>query len=132
MPRYRITTLIDITLTDAKKNDVDQKKILQQSNFNSLRQAIELRSNVSWDQAPERHHGRLPSAPDGKSVYWIWDFDVEREDLFLDRDDPTALLKDDLNGVPIIAGLEDLAEIDPPAIQTRGKNVNTWVEMLRI
>ena len=130
MPRYRIITLVDITRTNAVKTESDQLKILQQNNFNSLRQAIELRSNIEWNRDPEKRDGRLPFGLEGNAVYWFWEFDVEREDLFLANNDPVALLKDDLHGVPIIIGLTETAEIKPAAFQTKGDTVNTLVEII--
>lgn len=130
MPRYRIITLVDITRTNAVKTEPDQLKILQQNNFNTLRQSIELRSNVSWIKDPKKQSGRLPNGIDGKSTHWVWEFDVEREDVFMDHDDPVKLLLEDLHGVPIIPDLENSAMLDPPAIQTKGNKVNTWVDVI--
>jgi len=130
MPRYRIITLVDITRTNAMKTEPDQLKILQQANFNSLRQAIELRSNVSWTEDPKRSEGRLPQGFVGKAAHWCWEFEVEREDLFLKDNDPVGLLKDDLNSVPVITGLLDTAEIKPAAFQTKGNNINTTVVII--
>jgi hypothetical protein len=130
MPRYRITTLIDITRTDAKKSDNDQYRLAQQDNFNSLRQSIELRSIVSWHRDPIKHHGRLPDPLDGKASYWIWEFETERDDLFLRDNDPVALLKEDLHGVPIINGLDETIDFEIPAMQTQGQMINTWVVII--
>jgi hypothetical protein len=130
MPRYRITTLIDITRTDAKKSDNDQYRLAQQDNFNSLRQSIELRSIVSWHRDPVKHHGRLPDPLDGKASYWIWEFETERDDLFLRDNDPVALLKEDLHGVPIINGLDETVDFEIPAMQTQGQMINTWVVII--
>lgn len=130
MPRYRIITLVDITRTNAMKTEPDQLKILQQANFNSLRQAIELRSNVEWQRDPEKRDGRLPPPFEGRASHWIWEFENEREDLFLKDGDQTLLLKEDLQGVPVITGLGETADISPAAIQTLGKNINTWVEII--
>jgi hypothetical protein len=130
MPRYRIITLIDITRTNAGKSDTDDFKRRQQSNFNSLRQAIELRSNVEWHQDPEKRDGRLPPPFEGKASFWIWEFDVERDDVFLKDRDPTALLKEDLDGVPIITNLEESSDISIPAFRTRGDNTNIYIEII--
>jgi hypothetical protein len=130
MPRYRITTLVDITRTDPDKADPDLFRHHQQANFNSLRQTIELRSNVEWQRDPEKRDGRLPPPFEGRASHWIWEFENEREDLFLKDGDQTLLLKQDLQGVPVITGLEETAEIVPAAIQTLGKNINTWVEII--
>lgn len=130
MPYYEIITLVDITRTNIIKTEPDQLKILQQNNFNSLRQAIELRSNISWIKDPIRQEGRLPSDFDGKAAYWIWQFEVEKEDLFLSDDDPVALLKADLHCVPVITGLTETVEIKPAAFQTLGKSINTIVKII--
>jgi hypothetical protein len=130
MPRYRITTLIDITRTDAKKSDNDQYRLAQQDNFNSLRQSIELRSIVSWHRDPVKQNGRLPDPLDGKAAYWIWEFETERDDLFLRDNDPVALLKDDLHGVPIINGLDETVDFEISAMQTQGQMINTWVAII--
>jgi hypothetical protein len=130
MPRYKIITLIDITRTNALRSETDQKKLKQQNNFDSLRQAIELRANVYWDQDPKKDTGRLPDSIDGRASHWKWEFEVEQEDLFSDGTDPLALLKQDLHGVPIIADLENSVDIEPAAIQTKGKNINTWITII--
>lgn len=130
MPRYRITTLVDITRTGFKKSDLDQHKINQQNNFNSIRQAIELRSNVTWNADPVKKHGALPEPFDGKAAYWIWEFETEREDLFMKDGDPVLLLKEDLNSVPIISGLEETIDLTPAAVITKGKAFNTFVEII--
>lgn len=130
MPRYKIITLIDITRTGATKNNGTQFQISQQHNFNSLRQAIELRSNVQWHTDPLKLNGQLPDNIDGKSVYWTWEFEVERDEVFLHENNHVKLLLDDLNGVPIIPDLENNIEITPAAIQTYGNNINTWAVIL--
>jgi hypothetical protein len=130
MPRYSIITLVDITRTNAVKTEVDQLKILQQSNFNSLRQTIELRSNITWIKDPIESSGRLPEGLDGKAVFWQWEFEVEREDLFLKEGDPVGHLLNDLHNVPIITGLRDTAEIKPAAFQTKGESINTIVKVI--
>jgi hypothetical protein len=131
MPRYKIVTLVDITRTDAKKSDNDQHRLAQQANFNSLLQAIGLRSNVSWNYNPRKETGRLPEPVDGKANHWIWEFDVEREEVFLYQGNPVGLLIDDLHCVPIISDLENSVDLTPPAFQTKGKNINTWLTIIQ-
>lgn len=127
MARYRIITLVDITRSQPNRNETDKIKIGQQSNFNSLVQAIGLRSNVLWTTDPKKFKGALPHSIDGKAVHWVWEFDAEREDVFLKDGDPCALVKEDLHGVPVIDLLENSAEIVPSAFQTKNGNQNTWV-----
>lgn len=130
MARYRIITLIDITRSQPSKQEKTSLTIGQQSNFNSFVQAIGLRSNIEWTTDPKKNTGRLPAPADGKAVHWIWEFECERDEVFSKDGNPVALLIDDLYGVPIITNLENDIELSPSVIQTRGQNINTWVEML--
>ncbi len=126
MARYTITTLVDITRTQPTRSETDKVKLGQQSNFNSLIQAIGLRSNISWEKDPKMHTGSIPTT-NGKANHWIWDFDTERDDSFLKDRDPVGLLVDDLQGVPIITGLTESGDLYPAAFITVGENTNTWV-----
>lgn len=127
MARYRLITFVDITRTQADRNETDLIKVRQQSNFNSLTQAIGLRSNINWSKDPKKMEGRLPDGIEGKAVHWIWEFETERDDVFLKDDDPAGLLKEDLHGVPVVDGLENSVELSPQAFQTKNGNQNTWV-----
>jgi hypothetical protein len=127
MPRYQIITLVDITRTNPARSETDKIKLAQQANFNSLLQAIGLRSNCEWVKDPVMQNGRLPSPLEGKAAHWCWTFDVERDEVFLKDNDPVGLLVDDLNGVPIISNLDNSVDIDPPIFSTKGDNINTWI-----
>jgi len=130
MARYRITTLIDITRTNPNRAEVDRLKLDQQANFNSLIQAMGLRSNIEWNNDPKLHTGALPDDIEGKANHWIWDVDVERDDVFLSDGNPVGLLVDDLHGVPIIDNLTNTVELSPAAFQTKGANQNTWITII--
>ena len=130
MARYQITTLVDITRTKADRAETDKIKIGQQANFNSLIQAIGLRSNCNWVKDPEMFDGRLPDPLEGKANYWIWEFDVERDMVFEKDGDPVALLIDDLHSVPVINQLKNSVDISPSAFQTKGNKINTWIKII--
>lgn len=130
MARYKILTLIDITRSKPSREEKDLLRIGQQSNFNSFLQAIGLRSNIEWNRDPIKLTGRLPHPAEGKANYWTWEFDCEREDVFLRNSDPVALLVEDLHGVPIVNNLENSEDFVPAAIQTLGDNINTWVQVI--
>ena len=130
MTRYKVITLVDITRANPDRKEVDKLKLGQQANFNSLLQAIGLRSNVAWETDPRQHSGSLPLPLVGKAVHWTWEFDVEREDVFKRDNDAVALLKEDLHGIPIINQLNNSTDIYPSAFQTEGKNANTWIYVL--
>ena len=130
MARYKIITLVDITRTNPTRAETDSLKIAQQANFNSLIQAIGLRANPTWLSDPKRIEGRLPEPFEGKGTCWIWEFESEREDVFLKDTNPVALLVDDLHGVPVIAGLSSSIEIDPAVFTTIGKDINIHVSLM--
>jgi hypothetical protein len=130
MAQYQIVTLVDITRSLPARQVATGIQRSQQDNFNSLLQAIGLRSNVAWAADPKKHTGALPADIAGKAVHWIWHVDCEREEVFLRDGDPCALLKDDLHGVPVIDQLENSVELTPAAFQTRNGNCNTWVTLL--
>lgn len=130
MARYRIITFVDITNSRCERSETDKLKLAQQANFNSLVQAIGLRSNISWDSDPVKHTGRLPNGIEGRAIHWIWEFEVERDDVFLKDNDPVGLLKDDLHGVPIIDQLENSIGIEPAAFQTRNGGQNSWLTII--
>lgn len=127
MKKYKIITLVDITRSGASRSETDRIKIGQQANFNSLIQGIGMRSNVDWTADPKVTDGRLPNGIDGKSRFWVWTFYCEREDVFLKDDDPVGLLKDDLNGIPIVDRLNNIADITPACFITLGEAANTWI-----
>jgi hypothetical protein len=125
MARYQIITVVDITRSNPVRTETDPITLGQQANFNSLVQAIGMRSNVTWIQDPESHTGRLPIGP-GKAAHWIWQFDAEREDVFLNQGDDVALLVNDLDGVPIVDQLNNTVELTPAVFRSQGDNINIW------
>lgn len=129
MSRYQLITLVDITRAKPSRSEKDSFKLSQQANFNSLIQSIGLRSNVDWDWDPKMNTGRIPGH-DGKANHWVWEFDAEREDIFLKDNDPVGLLKEDINGVPVITGLDDSVDIFPAVFQTHGPNTNIWFTII--
>lgn len=130
MPRYRIITLVDITYSNPDRDEKSQLKLGQQANFNSLIQAIGLRANVSWGSEPKQKSGSLPLPLLGKANHWIWEFEVEREDVFLADGDSVKLLVDDLHEVPVIDRLNNSVDLHPSMFQSKGDSINIWVSKI--
>ena len=130
MQTYQVISLVDITRSRPDRSCTDQIKLGQQANFNSLIQAIGIRSNVEWQNDPEMHNGRLPEPFDGKANYWTWTFTVERDFVFDKNGDAVGLLLDDLHGVPVVDGLNNTVMLKPSVFQTKGKDMNIWVSRL--
>ena len=129
MARYQIVTLVDITRSNPSRSNADKLKQGQQANFNSLLQAIGMRSNITWDSDPKFKTGTLPTAS-GKANHWIWEFTTERDEVFHKDNDPVGLLVDDLHGVPIISDLNNTADLYPAIFQTKGNSINTWLTII--
>ena len=129
MIRYQITTLVDITRSNPQRSDTNRLRQGQQANFNSLIQAIGMRSNVEWTVDPKMSEGTVPDQ-DFRAQYWTWEFEVEREQVFDINGNPVGHLINDLNGVPIIPDLTNEVVIEPAAFITQGEHVNTWVRLI--
>lgn len=129
--RYQITTLVDITKTNPPRGTTDPTTLGQQSNYNTLIQTIGLRANIDYSIDPKMETGRLPDPFTGKGAHWTFVFEVEREQTFLKDADPIGLLKDDLNGVPIVGNLANTVELDPAVFTTSGKKFNTWITIIQ-
>ena len=130
MQTFQIISLVDITRSRPDRSCTDQLKLGQQANFNSLLQAIGIRSNIEWQDDPKMHTGRLPDPFDGAASHWIWTFTVERDFVFDKQGDPVGLLLDDIHGVPVVDGLNNTVLLAPLAFQTRGKGMNIWATKL--
>jgi hypothetical protein len=130
MQLFKLVSVVDITRSLPSRSETDHLILGQQANFNSLIQAIGIRSNVEWDQDPECHTGRLPDTIEGAATHWVWEFSVERDFVFRLDDDPVGLLLDDLQGVPVINRLNNSVDIMPSIFQTKGTHVNVWISLI--
>jgi len=115
--RIEIITLIDVTLTNEKR-DGDQKKFKQQSNYNTLIQCASLRTNLV-PIALERKNGSIGKLNFGslyknKQNYWIATFDTERESFIISKE----MLCDDFNLVPILSGLDETIQLEQSIFRT--------------
>lgn len=126
METYQVITTVDITCSSDEYESTHLEKH-QLANFNSLVQAIGLRSNLEWNSVPEKHTGSLPYPIEGKANHWIWEFTTERDQVFLKDNDPVGHLLDDINGVPIIENLTNTVDIYPAAFCTKGRQCNIWL-----
>ena len=123
--RTQILTLIDVTNTNARRNDDDQKEYAQQSNLNTLIQTASLRANLTPTKI-ELKHGGISTLGfgvnfKGKQKYWIITVEDERETPITEE-----MFKDDFDLVPITLGLDETAEMEKPVILTkdsRRKNI---------
>lgn len=107
MQWFRITTLVDITRTQVVKDYIDPLKKKQQDNYNTLHQTLEMRAIIFSDKDPEK---KILDWEGKEELAWIWEFWIERDDIFLKGNDPAALIKQDLEYVPFINNCEETAK----------------------
>lgn len=121
MPRYKIKTTVDITRSNPSREDTNSVRNGQQLNFNTLLQGIGMRANVEWDNDPQPVEYQ-----DTKE--WFWEFEAEQVDVFATKDDPVGLIKQDLQGIPVIRNLTETATLEKPIFITSGDNQNIWIK----
>lgn len=122
MQTISVKTLVDITVTNPTRDEKDPILIAQQGNFNSLIQSIGMRANMYYDIDP------ITTQEEG-TKYWNWNFKVEQQGIWSIGTDPLALLRSDLEGVPIIGTLLNTVDIKPAVFCTQGERQNLWLNV---
>ena len=120
MQTISVKTLVDITVTNPTRDESDPILIAQQGNFNSLTQGIGMRANIYYEFIPM-------VTMENNIKWWNWAFKVEQDGIWKVEDDPIALLKRDLNGIPIIGTLTNTTDIKPAILCTSGDAQNIWL-----
>jgi len=114
--RIEIYTLVDITKTDARRND-DIKLFSQQSNYNTLLQTATLRTNLALIKNESKQGGvtniGFGEKFKGKHNYWIAIFELERMGTVSE-----SMLIEDFDLVPIISGLDASATFNEDVFVT--------------
>lgn len=130
--RYKIYTLVDITKTGQYRNEQGRElSRLQQQNFDTILQTIGMRANLSYVSPPTVKIDRPSNYDlDGDDLanIWIFEWQVDHEDLFSHNGDALYRLREDFELVPYISGLTETVKYDP-AIFRPGINIS--FEILR-
>jgi hypothetical protein len=127
--RFRLTTLVDITETNARRGD-NAKSLRQQQNFLTVLNTIGLRSNPTYKKSPEittvspRTVG-LGSVYNKKQNVWSFEFEIEAEDGH-----SVDMLQTDFNLVPFIDGLDESALENTHFVTSDSKNNNIYFELI--
>ena len=127
MQTFQVITTVDITNPCVTRSCTDRLLMGQQSNFNTLVQTINLRSNIEWQKNPVKHTGGMPWPAHGRATHWIWEFTTERTDVFATADSPAGLLLKDLNNVPIVDNLENSTFFHIPVFKPFE---NVWITQI--
>lgn len=132
---YTGVTLVDITATGVTRNTDDILARNQQRNWETVIQAVSLRTQPVVLNTPVQHTFELDDNSGfgktyvGKHCVWIWNFAVEHADIYLKNEDPLALLEEDFNQVPIICGLTETARFMLPIFYCHGAIKNTYFKL---
>jgi hypothetical protein len=115
--RVTITTVVDITETNARKQD-DKLARNQQANYLTMLQTVGLRVNaqpikcdVKVEDVTDKGFG---SSITGKQRYWEFLFEHDYEGAVTEK-----TLEEDFDLVPIITGLQETAVISNHAFRTK-------------
>jgi hypothetical protein len=125
---YKLYTLVDITHTGQHRNESGKEADrLREQNFNIVVQTIGIRANITYRNNPTMVEvgGRTVGFDTDEIIrVWRFDFNTEREDLFLLDADPVGYLKEDFHLVPYINGLGELMEQNYAVFNTQNPGAN--------
>jgi hypothetical protein len=93
----------------------------QQRNWETLTQIIGLRTQIFDLQLPWRDRG---------GTTWMFEFETERDGMFGPDADPTQILRQDSEGVPMLLKLDNRSDL-APVIVNQGPEQNIWFAVLR-
>lgn len=118
MQVIEIQTLVDVT--DTKVNRPKQGTQLQYDqfrNFTTLKQCLEIRSNIIFDTPPSVETRDIKdmgfgSKYKGKHQVWTFRFSPERSGVYVEGHDEIGALFDDVHGVPVIQKLLETINMD--------------------
>ncbi len=137
--RYACQTLFDITATgvtghfkvtrmpfvDRAGQHIDNQDSWnrsrnQQRNWETLTQILGLRTQLFDVTDPVK---------DKSGTSWMFEFETETAGAFGPDSDPTQILRDDAEGVPMILDLDNRSDLIP-VLRTHGAQQNIWFATL--
>ena len=130
--RHRGYTLIDITKTDVTKFTPELERMRnKQRNWETVVQILGLRTQIMSINQLKTETKDLSQHQFGrdyqdKQRVWTFEFEVEFENLYLNDQDPYAILKKDFAQSPIILGLDETAKPPMPLFYTDGACKNIY------
>jgi hypothetical protein len=132
--KIRIKTLVDVTRTDVRRKDQgDQYKLLQQQNYQTLLQTINLRNLIENNADPYVETcdvtGKFGSQFKGEHKVWTYDFEVPNNEAYLVDSDPVGLLKEDIQHVPVLGGLDETIPVQKMFIVNDKSKTNITIEV---
>lgn len=132
MQTIEIQTLVDITETNViRPNQGTPLAHNQQRNFTTLKQCVEIRSNIMFDGPPTVEERDIKdmgfgSKHKGKHRVWTFVFSPERSGAYSD----VKVLGNDIDQVPVIQKLTETINMDTSIFDlTDTVNINTIIKI---
>ena len=137
MEVIEIKTLVDITNTNVRRiNQGTQLELDQYRNWTTLQHCIGLRAIIVYDRDPKVETIDIEGLGfgkdhKGKHKVWTFQFRSDTSDAFSENGNPIALLKTDLDMVPVILNLTETINTQRAVFDTSDvKLANTVVKAL--
>ena len=120
MAKIEIRTTVDITRTNVHRPDQGtEKQLNQQRNYTTFLQVLGLRSIYSIVQDPKFIEGE-----------WTFCVDTDRSGVYELDGDPVGYLKQDLDMVPVVTGLDEVKPNKNKIIKISKPQPNTFVQLI--
>lgn len=123
--KYKCQTLFDITATGVTGHHKSKtgmeltewnRKRNQQRNWETITQILGLRTQVFELTKPIK---------DITGTRWMFEFETESDGVYGPENDPTSVLRDDAEGVPMLRELDNDPDIESVLV-TSGPRQNIW------
>jgi hypothetical protein len=137
MQTIEIKTLIDVTETKVvRPNQGTPRAHDQHRNFVTLKQCVEIRSNITYDFIPtvevvDVKDMGFGSQYKGKHAVWTFRFRPDLSGVYSDGKTEIGALLEDVHGVPVIEKLTETINIDKAIFDlTNNLSKNTIIKTL--
>ena len=120
--KFSLYTLIDITNTNVTNPKQSKQGFYQAQNLNSFVQTISLRTQPDILSVKSLGNKELKKFNFGKEYkkrkVWKIEFTCENPSAWTRDDNPTALLEQDFNMIPVHLGLKENTKFPQPIVDT--------------
>jgi hypothetical protein len=138
MQTIEIKTLIDVTETKVVRlNQGTAQAHDQHRNFVTLKQCIEIRSNITYDSIPTMEVVDVKdmgfgSQYKGKHAVWTFRFRPDLSGVYSDGRNEIGCLLEDVQGVPVIEKLTETINIEKAIFElTDSLSKNTLIKAIK-
>lgn len=138
MQVIEIQTLVDITDTKVNRPKPGlQKEHDQYRNFTTLKQCVEIRSNIIYDTSPTVETVDIKDLGfgtkfKGKQQVWTFRFSPERNGVYIENGNEVGALIEDIDGVPVVQNLTETINMNKAIFEVKDKATkNTIIKAIQ-